>query len=316
MVWSEETFKLVRDGIDAAKKCRTVNLSSGWKKNLEDRAKQINIDNNFETSLNIVIFHVKVPHHATKISTPDIKGGDQSKIDYEGLLHFNIKTALWAEPNARVIVLTDNEFIPTFEETERVKIVRLNLNSVEPMFERVVSMASYVQSSCFSAPTIFLDIDAFLIRPICDLFKSNFDIGLTHRHIVGQMSINEGVIFANTRNRDSVTKFFNSYLASYLAAEESQEIKSIYQNIRRWRGGQLAVNAAAGGFQVYSTSVDVTEYGTKIAYLPCSKYNLSQIDEREVTKNLRQRCCVLHLKGNRKGWIRKLDLSLKAVGFH
>jgi hypothetical protein len=316
MVWSEETFKLVRDGIDAAKKCRTVNLSSDWKKNLEDRAKQINIDNNFETSLNIVIFHVKVPHHATKISTPDIKGGDQSKIDYEGLLHFNIKTALWAEPNARVIVLTDNEFIPTFEETERVKIVRLNLNSVEPMFERVVSMASYVQSSCFSAPTIFLDIDAFLIRPICDLFKSNFDIGLTHRHIVGQMSINEGVIFANTRNRDSVTKFFNSYLASYLAAEESQEIKSIYQNIRRWRGGQLAVNAAAGGFQVYSTSVDVTEYGTKIAYLPCSKYNLSQIDEREVTKNLRQRCCVLHLKGNRKGWIRKLDLSLKAVGFH
>ena len=78
----------------------------------------------------------------------------------------------------------------------------------------------------------------------------------------------------------------------------------------------MAINAAAGGYQFYSTSLDVTEYGTKIAYLPCSKYNLSQIDEREVTKNLRDRCCVLHLKGNRKGWIKNLDLSLKAVGFH
>ena len=34
------------------------------------------------------------------------------------------------------------------------------------MFERVVTMASYVRSCCFSAPTIFLDIDAFLIRPV------------------------------------------------------------------------------------------------------------------------------------------------------
>ena len=70
------------------------------------------------------------------------------------------------------------------------------------MFERVVTMASYVRSCCFSAPTIFLDIDAFLIRPVFGIFRSDFDVGLTHRHIVGQMSINEGVIFANTKNRD------------------------------------------------------------------------------------------------------------------
>ena len=78
-----------------------------------------------------------------------------------------------------------------------------------------------------------------------------------------------------------------------------KKLQKIYQNIRRWRGGQLAINAAAGGFQFYSTSVDVGEYGTSIAYLPCSKYNLSQIDEG-VTKDLRNRCCVLHLKNNRK----------------
>ncbi len=316
MAWTEETFQLVRDGIDAARKCRTVSLSSDWTNLLENRAEKLKVLNDFEASVNIVIFHVKVPSHAAKINTPDIKGGDQSKIDYEGLLEFNIKTVLWAEPNARVILLTDHDFVPTFEEQDRVKIVRLSLNSTEPMFERVLSMASYVRSRCFSAPTIFLDIDAFLIRPISAVFKNDFDIGLTHRHIVGQMSINEGVIFANTRIRDAVIKFFDSYVASYLAAEESKEIAKIYQNIRRWRGGQLAINSAAGGYQFYSTSIEETEYGTKIAYLPCSKYNLSQIDEREVTRTLRDRCCVLHLKGNRKGWIKNLNKSLKFVGFH
>ena len=292
MVWTEETFQLVRDGIDAARKCRTVELNIDWVSRLENRADKMKIQNNFEASINIVVFHVKVPSHATKINTPDIKGGEQSGIDYEGLLEFNIKTALWAEPNARVILLTDHEFVPELQERDRLEIVRLDVNSTEPMFERVVTMASYVRSHCFSAPTIFLDIDAFLIRPVFGIFKSDFDVGLTHRHIVGQMSINEGVIFVNTLNRDAVIKFFDSYLASYLAAEESEQVGKIYQNIRRWRGGQLAINAAAGGYQFYSTSLDVTEYGTKIAYLPCSKYNLSQIDEREVTKNLRDRCCV------------------------
>ena len=283
MVWTEETFQLVRDGIDAARECRTVELSDEWVSCLENRADKMKIQNNFEASINIVVFHVKVPSHATKINTPDIKGGEQSGIDYEGLLEFNIKTALWAEPNARVILLTDHEFVPELQERDRLEIVRLDVNSTEPMFERVVTMASYVRSHCFSAPTIF-DIDAFLIRPVFGIFKSDFDVGLTHRHIVGQMSINEGVIFVNTLNRDAVIKFFDSYLASYLAAEKVEQVAKIYQNIRRWRGGQLAINAAAGGYQFYSTSLDITEYGTKIAYLPCSKYNLSQIDEREVTK--------------------------------
>ena len=49
------------------------------------------------------------------------------------------------------------------------------------------------------------------------------------------MSINEGVIFANTRIRDAVIKFFDSYVASYLAAEESKEIAKY---IRIFAGGE------------------------------------------------------------------------------
>jgi hypothetical protein len=183
------------------------------------------------------------------------------------------------------------------------------------MFERVLTMNSYVHSDLFNSPTVFLDIDAFLIRPIDQIFFEDFDVALTHRHIVGQMAINEGVIFANSNNLPKVRMFFESYLASYLEAESNEEMKKIYTNIRRWRGGQLAINAAAGGTQVYATSTAQMEYGTKIAFLPCSKYNLSQIEEQEVNKHLRDRCCVLHLKGNRKGWIKRLVASLSHWGY-
>jgi len=315
MVWTEETFKLVRDGIDAARQCRTESLSNEWNDLLNDRSSQINLPVDNFTSIDIVIFHVQVPAHASKINTPDIKGGEQANIDYQSLMELNIKIALWSEPRARVIIFTDLEFAPNLVESNRLHIIRLDLNQTEPMFERVVTMASYIRSNAFFRPALFLDIDAFLIRPVSDLFNGSFDIGLTHRHIVGQMPINEGVIFANIINKDKVRKFFDSYLASYLAAEQSEAVARIYQNIRRWRGGQLAINAAAGGTQFYSTSLNTTEYGTNIAFLPCSKYNLSQISEREVTKDLRNRCCILHLKGNRKGWIEKLVSSLVYHGF-
>ena len=108
-----------------------------------------------------------------------------------------------------IIILTDREFAPSLEQSERVHIIRLDLNQTEPMFERVVlTMASYVRSKAFFRPVLFLDIDAFLIHPVSALFNNDFDVGLTHRHIVGQMPINEGVIFANIINKDGLEKSF------------------------------------------------------------------------------------------------------------
>ena len=313
-MWTEETFQLVRDGIDAAKKCRSTNLSPEYTEIVSRRAEGF-VETISPASLNIVIFHVKVPDHASKIDTPDIRGGDHSKVDYESLLKLNIKIARWSQPDANIIVFTDHESFLELSSDNRLKIIRFPVKGEEPMFERVLTMNSYVHSDLFNSPTVFLDIDAFLIRPVNEIFLEDFDVGLTHRHIVGQMSINEGVVMANNKNSKPVRSFFNSYLASYLAAETSPDVNKIYKNIRRWRGGQLAINAAAGGYQFYSTSIQITEYGTKIAFLPCSKYNLSQIQEGEVNKYLRNRCCILHLKGNRKGWIKRLKDSLAFWGY-
>ena len=68
MAWTEETFQLVRDGIDAARKCRTVSLSSDWTNLLENRAEKLKVLNDFEASVNIVIFHVKFLHMQKSIS--------------------------------------------------------------------------------------------------------------------------------------------------------------------------------------------------------------------------------------------------------
>ena len=42
MVWTEETFQLVRDGIDAARLCRTSILDTEWDKLVEERSLLIN----------------------------------------------------------------------------------------------------------------------------------------------------------------------------------------------------------------------------------------------------------------------------------
>ena len=204
-MWTEETFQLVRDGIDAAKKCKRLSLSDDYRKVVKERGALFKQDLDF-ASMNIVIFHVKVPSHASKIQTPDIKGGDQSSIDYDSLLNLNIKIARWSQPDANIIIFTDFESFEDLSDDEKVTVIRMDVNGEEPMFERVVTMAAYVNSRLFKFPTLFLDIDAFLIRPIRSLFFEDFDVGLTHRHIVGQMSINEGVIFANSKNTTNVKK--------------------------------------------------------------------------------------------------------------
>ena len=91
-MWTEETFRLVRDGIDIAKKCRVLQASPKYQKLVKERADSFG-SHFVDSPLNIVIFHAKVPDHASKINTPDIRGGDQSKIDYEALLKLNIKIA-------------------------------------------------------------------------------------------------------------------------------------------------------------------------------------------------------------------------------
>ena len=151
-MWTEETFRLVRDGIHAAKKCRRISLSEAYRKITDKRAASFK-QNLAYASINIVIFHIKVPDHASKIDTPDIKGGDHSSVDYDSLLELNIKIARWSQPDANIIIFTDFESFQNLPRDEKVTVIRFGVNGEEPMFERVVTMVAYVNSELFRRPT-------------------------------------------------------------------------------------------------------------------------------------------------------------------
>lgn len=307
--WSDATFSLVREGVRLANEAYRQVLSDNWEQAIEARTTEIGSahDGLLKGNLNVVLFHVKIPADAGEIKAPDIRNLDHNQIDYEALIRLNIDIALRTNPRARVFLLTDQTFLSDLKDHGRLHVSRLRVNTREPMFERVLTMAAYVRSRLFDEPTVFLDSDAFLIRPIHNIFMNHFDVGLTHRHIVGQMPINEGVIFANNMNRRAVQKVFDSYLASYLAIESDPGISKIYSNLRRWRGGQLSVNSIGRGGQVYASGFS-TKSSARMVYLPCAVYNLSQIEEQEVNSNLPLRSAVLHLKGPRKNWINRLKV--------
>ncbi len=297
-VWTEETFTLVREGIRLANSAYTTRLPPEWDDKISQRARDLGASKpNLEPgNLNIVIFHVKIPSDASAIKAPDIRGLDHDKVDYETLIRLNIDIALKTNPRARIFLITDRSFLSDLRPDSRLNISRILVNKREPMFERVVTMAAYSRSTLFDQPTVFLDSDAFLLRPIHNLFANRFDVGLTHRNILGQMPINEGVIFANTTRKTRVQAVFDAYVASYLSIEANSEIAEIYSNLRRWRGGQLSANSVGQGGQVYASGLSIAA-DLRIAYLPCSAYNLSEISEQEVTAALCKRTAILHLRG-------------------
>jgi hypothetical protein len=215
-----------------------------------------------------------------------------------------------------VILVTDGEFMPEGIPDKRVSIVRTEMTPGEPMFQRVVSMLAYSESAAFNTPTVFLDSDAFLIRNTCGLFANDFDIGVTYRDIGGQMPINEGVILAGHRDPESVRRFFRSYLATYLRLERHPLVTSAYGNVRRWRGGQLSINAVSGGWVRYAATIARGPFGGRIAYLPCSRYNLTPAEEGEIQAPMLTRALVLHLKGSRKPWLNRMTDVLETQGYY
>jgi hypothetical protein len=227
---------------------------------------------------------------------------DHSKFDYDQIVRHCIATALAAQPGARFILATDDQFLTDIEHPS-LTIVRLPLDRASPMYERVIAMCAFVRSRQFNAPTAFLDSDAFLNAPIANLFQGHFDIGATYRSDPGLMPINEGVIFANSRNKDLVRAFFTGYLGTYDRLCGNAAVTGCYGNVKRWRGGQLSLNALACPQGVPSTLDSAKAFGARIRYYPCSTFNFSIETDRPYTPRQLDTRAVLHLKGPRKAFL-------------
>lgn len=252
----------------------------------------------------IVFYHVQVSEKSKVISSFDIKPLDQSVYDYEALLNLNIRISGASNPNAHIILVTDTTSLNSINSSKNLTVLRFSdLQADHPMFERVVVMNSIVSSSLIRHPIVFLDSDAFLLRPITLLFNDYFDVGVTHRAIVGQMPINEGVIFVNNRDISMVRRFFLDYLEKYLGLELNRIVNGFYKDLRRWRGGQLSLNGIAGSTIFHRTGLTILNNGVRLLKLPCSRFNFSEIDKNRIDSALLRQLVVLHLKGPRKDWV-------------
>ncbi len=243
-------------------------------------------------------FHASVPQAEAAVKYRDV-AIDHSKFDYDRIVRHCIAAALAAQPGARFILATDSQFLTDIEHPA-LTIVRLPLDQASPMYERVIAMCAFVRSRQFTAPTAFLDSDAFLNAPIANLFQGHFDIGATYRPDPGLMPINEGVIFAASRNKDAVRAFFAGYLGTYDRLCGNAAVTGYYGNIKRWRGGQLSLNALTCPQGVPSALDSAKAFGARIRYYPCSTFNFSIDMDRPYSPRQLDIRAVLHLKGPRK----------------
>jgi hypothetical protein len=248
--------------------------------------------------LTIVIFHLKLPDEHRMIDYADVKG-DQGAFDFTGVLQHNFMMARAFNPTCRIIYITgetdDTSFVPDYVTT-----VRLPLQPKWLMYERVVAVNAFMESKAFSSHTAFLDSDAFANWPLDRVFLLKFDVGVTFRDIDGLMPVNEGVIFAAHQPGLKARNFFRRYLATYEALCLDRPIIDFYKDIRRWRGGQLSLNAAIGTTGILSDLDQREIVGAKVRYLHCNDYNFTIKGGVEYQIAQLKRKYVLHLKGSGK----------------
>ena len=249
-------------------------------------------------AVTIFTFHTTVPESASKISLPDV-AVDHGKIDYDSICEEMLRSALTFQPDAHIIFVTDHLTMQALNHP-KVSVVRLPIDTRFPMYERVQAMWAYAHSSLYQKPTVFLDSDAFINKDTSWVFHHNMDLAVTYRG-GGLMPINEGVFFANARNTASVAQFFDHYLLVYRQLLEDPVVTKMYGDVRRWRGGQLSLNAVTCPLGVPSSLDTAFFLGVKIEYHPCSELNFSfDYDLKQLSKDELKAKSIIHLKGGRK----------------
>ena len=111
------------------------------------------------------------------------------------------------------------------------------------------------------------------------------------------MPINEGVIITENHSQECID-FFAHYMGTYQWVKEDKKIQKITGNdLMRWRGGQLSLNAICHG----SKMTDFRDSTTDIKVLPCCKYNQAVTKMEDVSKlKTEDYAYIAHIKGKAK----------------
>lgn len=248
--------------------------------------------------LHVFVFHVDMGA-AGKLQYRDVTM-DVGRFDYVAILQTFKQSVVRAHPRAVIFLVTSPGSPVCALRDERTRVVELDLPHDQPMYQRVVAMCAYTHSAAFTRDTLFLDSDAFLNASFTEYLDADYDVAVTVRHDAGLMPVNEGVIVARVERPAAVRGFFDRYLATYEGLQTDDRIKDYYGDIRKWRGGQLSLNAITRVAHPYSSQRRITLGETRLQCLPCDPFNYSYEYGANVAMERLANKVVLHMKGGRK----------------
>lgn len=245
------------------------------------------------------VFHADLPADAS-IDYVDAKLQVRD-FDYLDILKRFARHAQDHCPGMQVILATSDGSRYRALAAAGVTVVELPLDVRVPMYQRAVAVAAYLRSSAFAGNTAFLDSDAFVNRPLDDVFALGFDLAFTYRPFSNMMPVNEGAFFASPRRAGAVERFMRSRLATYDRIAADPVVSAYYGDVRRWRGGQLSLNAVCAAYRPFSPFRVARAGGLDLRFLPCDTFNfaLGDGESLESSRRLGERY-VMHYKGPRK----------------
>jgi hypothetical protein len=251
------------------------------------------------SGLNVLLYHADLPPGQT-IDYVDAKFSPR-EFDYLDILRICIERIRRHCAGATVYLATGMGSRYSTLEAPDVVPVELPLAAGQPMYERATALLGYTSSAAFARDTAFLDSDAFVNRPLEAVFQLGFDVGLTYREGSRLMPVNEGVIFLSARRPEAVRAFLARRLATYDGLLDDALVRSYYGDVRRWRGGQLSLNAIVRHLMPCSPYRAWRVGGAAVRFLPCDTYNYAAGEGEAASgvERLDDRY-VVHFKGSRK----------------
>jgi O-methyltransferase len=265
-----------------------------------------------DTDLHVFVFHVDMGADS-KLAYRDMSM-DVGRFDYVAILRTFKECVFRWHPQAVIYLVTSPGSSLAALRDERTQLVELELPPDEPMYQRVSSMCAYVHSAAFAKDTLFLDSDAFLNARFTEYLDADYDVAVTVRDLPGVMPVNEGVIIARAAHRAAVLGFFDRYLATYDALVSDERIKGYYGDIRKWRGGQLSLNAVTRAAHPYPEQRRIRIGGARLQCLPCDPFNYSYAYGADVAQERLRGKVVVHLKGGRKSDLKAALASIGSLG--
>lgn len=252
-----------------------------------------------DAPITFVIYHVPFEAKADQaIGSFDVPVIDHSKINHVALVRQTIKAILRTHPQAEVVLCTDETFGAQMQDLG-ISLVYPEVERRRPMYYRAKTYNTLVQSGKLQGTVVFLDSDAIVLKPMDELPESiGFDVAVTQRFAPNLMPINEGVIIAKASTQTCIN-FFAHYMGTYDLIKDDAIVQQVCGNdLMRWRGGQLSLNAMLDGGKM-KTQMSSRDNALKI--LDCSRFNKAVSNIADVNILIKGgEAYVAHVKGKAK----------------